>query len=913
MTVGGEGLALHIALEALGDGSIGFEIYSGEGEAALVHSQGRAVLAAAAAPVVDLAALKAREPEAIMPAEQVYAAFERMGLRYGASFRGVRQLMRSRDASGAVLVLGELHLPAALGSGRADYVLHPSLLDAALQASLGLVEGGGETLLPFALDRLEVYAALPEAVWVLVRPRSEGTNGLVHKLDLELVDEGGRVCARLTGFTSRVLERSAPHETLFLAPRWQAQRLEEPASGVTVGERHVLLCEGIGAAFEGDERGLRLTSQAPSLSARYGDYAAQLLQKLQAVLARRPQGEVLLQLVVPSAGEGALLRGLGGMLLSAAQENPKLRGQLIGVEADLGSEALAALLQAEAGSGAGAVRYVGGERQALRLEEVACPSAAALPWRDGGVYLITGGAGGLGLLFAEAIAKEARDTTLILTGRSELSDGARARLQALPAQVDYRALDVCDASGLERLVAEIVGSHGGLKGVIHSAGVLRDSFVLKKTEAELRAVLAPKVAGLLALDAATRDEALDFFVLFSSVAGVFGNIGQADYAAANGFLDAYADFRDGLVACGERSGRTLSLNWPLWAQGGMQVDGATLAAMRRHGLMPLASEAGLTAFAQALAFEGPQIAVLAGDAGRIRQKLLATPAAVEQPVKTAVATDIASDILEDKTIRHLTRLLASALKLPADRIDASEALESYGIDSVMVMALTASLEESFGPLPKTLFFEYQSIAALSELFPHPARDRLIGLLGLGKAEAAQVARPLELSAPQQGRRLRRPLIRTAPTVSQASKALDIAIIGMSGRYPKANDLAEFWANLRDGRDCISEIPRSAGTIASISMPSGASSAKVIANGAVSSTGLMSLIPCSSTSRRARRSSWTRRNACFCRPAGRCWRMPAIRARHWAPDVTDGGLRGRPGCSWAPCMRSISSMARRHRL
>ena len=176
----------------------------------------------------------------------------------------------------------------------------------------------GETLLPFALERLEVYAALPEAVWVLVRPRSEGTNGLVHKLDLELVDEGGRVCARLTGFTSRVLERSGPNETLFLAPRWQAQRLEGAA--FTAAERHVVLCEGIGAAFEGDGRGLRLMSQAPSLSARYGDYAAQLLQKLQAVLASRPQGEVLLQLVVPSAGEGALLRGLGG---HASERGPR--------------------------------------------------------------------------------------------------------------------------------------------------------------------------------------------------------------------------------------------------------------------------------------------------------------------------------------------------------------------------------------------------------------------------------------------------------------------------------------------------------------------------------------------------------------------------------------------------------------
>src|SRR5262249_32022586 len=154
-----------IALEALGDGSIGFEIYSGEGEGALVHAQGRAVLAAGeAAPVVDLAGLKAREAEATLPAEQVYAAFERMGLRYGPSFRGVRQLIRSREASGAVMVLGELQMPAALGAHQGDYVLHPSLLDAALQASLGLGVEGGETLLPFALERLEVYAALPEAL-----------------------------------------------------------------------------------------------------------------------------------------------------------------------------------------------------------------------------------------------------------------------------------------------------------------------------------------------------------------------------------------------------------------------------------------------------------------------------------------------------------------------------------------------------------------------------------------------------------------------------------------------------------------------------------------------------------------------------------------------------------------------------
>src|SRR5581483_5809831 len=101
------------------------------------------------------------------------------------------------------------------------------------------------------------------------------------------------------------------------------------------------------------------------------------------------------------------------------------------------------------------------------------------------------------------------------------------------------AVDITDRDAVTQLIGEIMAAHGALHGVVHSAGVLRDSFLLNKTPRELEEVFAPKVAGLVALDEATRDIALDLFVMFSSITGVMGNVGQADYAAANAFMDAY--------------------------------------------------------------------------------------------------------------------------------------------------------------------------------------------------------------------------------------------------------------------------------------------------------------------------------------------------------------------------------------
>src|SRR5262249_19732089 len=127
------------------------------------------------------------------------------------------------------------------------------------------------------------------------------------------------------------------------------------------------------------------------------------------------------------------------------------------------------------------------------------------------------------------------------------------------------------------------------------------------------------VFGTLNLDLATANEELDFFVLFSSISSVAGSMGQSDYASANRFMDAFAKSCE--TARPNRKGRrTLSINWPLWADGGMKSPAGVVERMRRtSGLVPLNREAGVQIFEEVLCAEHSQVGVLYGDKARVRQ------------------------------------------------------------------------------------------------------------------------------------------------------------------------------------------------------------------------------------------------------------------------------------------------------
>lgn len=193
----------------------------------------------------------------------------------------------------------------------------------------------------------------------------------------------------------------------------------------------------------------------------------------------------------------------------------------------------------------------------------------ALEVRSGGVYLVTGGLGGIGLAVADEIAT-VPDTTIILVSRSAPSSEKAARLAALDARVETVRCDVSDPDALAELVGDIRRRHGRINGVFHSAGVAGGGMMAVRGDREAAAVLAPKVTGTLALHRLLGDEA-DFLVLFSSVTAVTGEFGQVDYCAANNVMDAYARW------AGARGLPVISIGWGGWSEVGMAADLDTAA------------------------------------------------------------------------------------------------------------------------------------------------------------------------------------------------------------------------------------------------------------------------------------------------------------------------------------------------
>ncbi|WP_329395186.1 SDR family NAD(P)-dependent oxidoreductase [Streptomyces melanogenes] len=614
-------------------------------------------------------------------------------------------------------------------------------------------------------------------------------------------------------------------ELLLLRPVWEEAAGADAAVSEEYAERHVVLIGSLDAAgrdayaaalagttaFEVVEPG-----EGP-LDAQYLHVTRQVFARTRELLAGGPRRPVLLQVVlVGSGGAEECFGGLTGLLKTAQLENPRLRTQYLDCLDGAPAPAVAARLLAEAGRAAEPeVRYRDGRRYVRRLDEVAPARPAAAPWRTGGVYLITGGAGALGLVTAREIADGVEHATVVLTGRSPLAEEQSRALDALRAaglRVEHRRVDVTDRAAVDGLMAYVEATHGPLTGIVHSAGVLSDGFIVRKTPEELARVLAPKVSGLVNLDEASQGHPLELFICFSSTSGAFGNPGQADYAAANAFMDAYAAHRDRLVGAGLRHGTTLSVNWPLWEDGGMRVDDATEEQLRQMDLAPLDTASALHALRVGAAahdngLDDGRLVVVAGNRAALLPRLTDRHMTTgeEEPVQQEQPVQGADRALVDRTVRHLRQLLAGALKLGVERLDADTALERYGMDSVVATDLIARLEESFGPLSKTLFFEIQTVRALAEHFVAEYEDVLRTMFGEPRAPRPTVstARPAE---PVRAAAAVAAVTEPSPRPGPAPLDQDVAIIGISGRYPQAADLDAFWGNLRSGKDSVTEVP-----------------------------------------------------------------------------------------------------------
>ncbi|MEV8392651.1 SDR family NAD(P)-dependent oxidoreductase [Streptomyces sp. NPDC056650] len=382
----------------------------------------------------------------------------------------------------------------------------------------------------------------------------------------------------------------------------------------------------------------------------------------------------------------------------------------------------------------------GGEVRAARLDRVTLPEqvtpsegeteGAAESWERGGTVLITGGTGGLGAVLARhLVAERGVRRLLLLSRRGPGAEGAGElveELERLGAEVTAAACDVADRGALAEVLSAVPAAHP-LSAVVHAAGVLDDGVVGSLTPERLERVLRPKVDAAWHLHELTRDLGLAAFVVFSSVAGVFGGAGQGNYAAANSFLDALVARRRGEGLPG------VSLAWGPWDQVGGMTGTVTEADMRRlarSGMPPLSVEQGLTLFdavatgaralvlpvrldLAALRAQGEVPALLSGLIRTTsRRSATAAPRSAESLAQrlTGLTDEERRDVL-----LTLVRDQAAVVLGHADgtAVGASRQFQELGFDSLTAVDFRNRLNAATGlRLPATLLFDFPTPAAV---------------------------------------------------------------------------------------------------------------------------------------------------------------------------------------------------------
>ncbi|MGI5175027.1 type I polyketide synthase [Dactylosporangium sp. CA-152071] len=691
----------------------------------------------------------------------LYDTLADAGFEYGPAFRALHRVWR-RD--GVVYAEAALADPERAEAGR--FLLHPALLDAALH-TLAFADGvAGRGVLPFSFERVALSAV--GATAVRVRLTGSGTDTVA----VDLADQTGRPFAAIGALALRPVTagqvkaaRSQHHDSLFrvdmvmnpvgpardhTGQRWAVLGLNPVklvkalgATGAAVETYPDLdaLRDAVAAGAPVPDRAVVSCADRPEgadMAARARNATYWALGLVQGWLADERLTGSRLVFVTHSTGgdtvDDLAWAPVWGLVRSALTENPDRFVLLDLDDRDVSYAALPAALTC--GEGNVAVR-VGGVHVPRLARVAATPGVTpSATWDPKGTVLITGGTGDLGGLIARHLAAEHGVRHLLLTSRrGPAAEGAAELRQALldlGAEVTIAECDVADRDALAAVLAAIPADRP-LTGVVHTAGVVDDGVVSALTREQVDTVLRPKVDAALNLDELTRGLPLSAFVLFSSMAGTFGGTGQANYAAANTFLDALAHQRRaaGLPA--------LSLAWGLWEQGnGMtaKLDGGDLRRMARGGLAPLSHAEGLALFDVACVVDEAVLipARLVVDAIRAAAGTEAVPAImrglVGRPARQAVTTGPAAAEVEtlaarlarlssaerQRTLLDLVRAEAAVvLGYPGpDAVEPDRGFLELGFDSLTALELRNRLAAATGlRLPATLLFDYPSPDAMA--------------------------------------------------------------------------------------------------------------------------------------------------------------------------------------------------------
>lgn len=486
----------------------------------------------------------------------------------------------------------------------------------------------------------------------------------------------------------------------------------------------------------------------------------------------------------------AIYEAMEGFFKTVRQEFPKSKHKVIGIDQQISCEEKAKICLYEISSKDFTVKYNEGKRYVQSYEECEVQTKK-VKIRGNGTYLLTGGLGGLGIIFAKYLAS-VTNVNLILTGRSLLTDENKKEIEKIKemgSNVEYLQCDLSEESEVKNRVDLIMNQYGTIHGVLHLAGINRDMYTIKKSYDDISEVIAPKVYGTSNLLKHLSNIDLDFISLFSSLSAIYGNEGQCDYAFANRFMDLLA------IESKNKFSNCKSINWPLWTSGGMQINNdSRLSYFREKGLEPMTTMAGIKAWSEVVEQTGSNIIIVNGD-----DKALSKETLELENYSEFNATNARQKVCSNKHELDLRRveeflldILSGITELESDKLDCSTNFNVIGIDSIIVNSFNHELDKYMKDCSHTLLYEFKNIKEIASYLYKEYQEELTKVLGLSMNQEKVLESPKEIQNEK---------------TEETECGDEVAIIGISGRFPQADDLDEFWDNLKEGKDSITEIPK----------------------------------------------------------------------------------------------------------
>ncbi|MEU6582384.1 type I polyketide synthase [Nocardia sp. NPDC046763] len=797
-----EELVLHTPLTLPADGSVAVQVVVAAADDAgrrrlTVHSQQTAqgpwalhaegVLAPGEVPAdFDLTSWPPAGAQPL-PVDGVYDELLDIGYGYGPFFQGLRAAWQRGDE-----LFAEVALPDpkdAKGFG-----IHPALFDSALHVGIVHGRGGGAAVLPFTWNRVVLHAAGAPALRVRIA-REDG------RFAVQLADEQGHPVMSVGALVSRPVS----------AERLGADRVAEALFGLdwvavapspaTVDHRDLT---GLIADLDADPDSVvpeivlfecPHVDGAPPRAAR--QVATSVLDAVKGWLSdTRFAGSRLVVLtkhavsVDDSESVDLAQAPVWGLMRAAQAENPG-RFQLLDLDEFGDPSAVAAVAAAVASEPEVALRGASVFVPRLTGHAPGTIDRSTAP----GTVLITGGTGGLGAVIARHLVTEHGLRHLLLTSRrGPDAPGAaelRQELAELGAEVTIAACDVSDRNALAVLLDNVSDQHP-LSGVVHAAGTADNGVIESITADRIDGVFRPKVDAAWHLHELTRDLALSLFVLVSSAGGLVLAAGQANYAAANVFLDALAAHRRGLGL------PATSVDYGMWARSsglGTELSEDDFDRMRRQGFPPLSEAEGLALFDAAVSTDAAQLVALRVDKTVLRTRGEQIPALVRALVPAPVRrrtlaagqaflrTLAGLSDADRKTAQlDLVRSVAAEILGHASRaaVEPQQAFQQLGFDSLSAIEFRNKLNAATGlQLPATLVFDYPNAQIVAEFIDSQ-------LTGTAAVDEVAVSR-----------------VRTGDD--------PIAVVAMSCRYPGGvASPEELWGLVTSGIDTTGEMPMDRG-------------------------------------------------------------------------------------------------------